>query len=171
MPPAIFSFQLTLDTTISLHWSARTATFAQEWQHRLQTTEVSGVQAEEHVIEAASMVLSAVEQLDDHTAQVLTALYRLNGQLPAPTDKLLVGLLELRVDERQFEVSSQGDNEQVVITYRLDIVRYRYGSQQAEVSKSLPVSHALQSSTHMSTSQYLGTGEIEIAPNLSVYLL
>ncbi len=72
------------------------------------------------------MVLSTIEQLDDRTAQVLTDLYRLSGQVPAPMDKFLVGPLELRVEERQFAVSHQGSNEQVVITYCLDIVRYRY---------------------------------------------
>lgn len=82
------------------------------------------------MVEAASMVLSTIEQLDDYTAQALTDLYRLSGQLPAPTDKFLIGPLELRVEERQFAVSRQGGSEQVEITYYFDIMRYRYETAQ-----------------------------------------
>jgi hypothetical protein len=78
------------------------------------------------MVEAASMVLATVEYLDEYATQVLTDLYRLSGQLPAPTDKFLVGPLELRVEERQFAVSRQEGGEQVAVTYCLDIIRYRY---------------------------------------------
>jgi hypothetical protein len=122
MPTPQAAFYLAPDLAIHLNWSAHTASFTQEWRHRLQVAEVSGAQAEEHVIEATSMVLSTVEQLDERTAQVLTDLYRLSGQLPAPTDKILVGPLELRVEGRQFEVGRSGGIEQVAVTYCLDIV-------------------------------------------------
>lgn len=88
------------------------------------------------------MVLNTVEHLDDYTTQVLNDLYRLSGQLPAPTDKLIVGPLELRVDERQFAMNYQGDTEQVDITYYFDTVRYRYETAQpmslSAISFSLP---------------------------------
>ncbi|MGI4759823.1 MAG: hypothetical protein ACRYF0_03890 [Janthinobacterium lividum] len=126
MPTTQAAFYLAPDLAIHLIWSAHIASFTQEWRHRLQVAEVSCTQAEEHMIEAASMVLSTVEQLDERTAQVLTDLYRLSGQLPAPTDKLLVGPLELRVEERQFATSRQGGSEQVAVTYYLKIERYRY---------------------------------------------
>lgn len=76
------------------------------------------------------MVLSTIEHLDDYTAQVLTDLYRLSGQLPALGDRLLVGVLVLRVEERQFAVNRQADTEQVAVTYCIDIVRYRYEAAQ-----------------------------------------
>lgn len=94
------------------------------------------------MVEAAPMVLNTIEHLDDYTTQVLNGLYRLSGQLPAPTDKLLVGPLELRVDERQFAMSYQGSNKQLDITYYFDIVRYRYETAQPmslpAISLSLP---------------------------------
>lgn len=130
MPTPQASFYLAPDLAIHLNWSAHTAAFTQEWRHRLQVAEVSGTQAEEHVIEAASMVLATVEHLDDLTTQVLTDLYHLSGQLPAPKDKLLIGPLELRVEKRQFVVSHQEGIEQVAITYCIDIVRYRYEAAQ-----------------------------------------
>jgi hypothetical protein len=139
------SFHLALDLAIHLNWSAHTAIFTQEWQRRLQTTEVSGAQVEEHVVEAASIVLSTIEHLDDYTAHVLTDLYRLIGQLPAPTDKFLVGPLELRVEERQFAVSRQGGSEQVVVTYCLKIERYRYEVRQM-LEEPLATSFVLNSS-------------------------
>lgn len=126
MPTPQAAFYLAPALAIHLNWSASTATFTQEWLHRLQVAEVSSVQAEEYVAEAASIVLSAVEHLDEYTAQVLTDLYNLSGLLPAPKDKLLVGPLELRVEERQFAVSSHGGSEHVAITYYLKIERYRY---------------------------------------------
>ena len=123
-------FPLTPNLTLTLGWAARTPAFVQEWQNRLQAAEQVSDQIGEHVVEATSMVLSTVEHLDERTAQVLTDLYRLSGQLPAPTDKLLVGPLELRVEERQFVVSHQKGIKQVAITYCIDIVRYRYEAAQ-----------------------------------------
>ena len=77
-------------------------------------------------MEAASMVLSTVEQLDERTTQVLTDLYRLSGQLLAPTDKILFGPLELRVEGRRFEVGNSGGIEQAAVAYCLNIVRCCY---------------------------------------------
>jgi hypothetical protein len=125
LPPPAF-YLLTLNTNVHIHWSARAAVFVHEWQRRLQTATVSGPQAGDHVLEAASLVMSAVEQLDDHTAQVLRDIYRLSGQLPAVTERFFVGLLELRVEERHFVMSRQEGVEHLAITYYFDIVRYRY---------------------------------------------
>jgi hypothetical protein len=124
------TFKLAPDLTIYLNWSASTAAFVQEWQHRLQLAEAQGGQVEEHLAEAASMVLSTVEQLHNYSAQVLADLYRVSGQLPALGDKLLIGPLELRIEERQFEVSHSGGIEQVAITYCFSIERYRYEAAQ-----------------------------------------
>jgi len=119
-------YQLALNLELLLHWAAGTPAFVKEWQLRFQAAEQAATQVEEHIAEAASVVLGTIEQLDDRTAQVLTDLYRLSGQLPAPMDKFLVGPLELRVEERQFAVGRRGGAEQVAITYHLNIVQYRY---------------------------------------------
>jgi hypothetical protein len=124
------TFQLAPDLTINLNWSARTAAFVQEWQHRFQIAQVPNTQVEEHLIEAASMVLSTIEQLEAFSAQVLADLYCVSGQLPALGDKLLIGPLELRIEERQFEVSHARGIEQVAITYCFGIERYRYQAAQ-----------------------------------------
>lgn len=121
-------FQPGPDLAVRLSWAAPTTAFVQDWQHRLQTAEVSGVQAGEHIVEAALMVLGTIEQLDSCTAQVLTDLYRLSGQLPALGDRLLVGPLELRVEERQFSVNRPGGIEQVQVRYCLCVEKYRYAS-------------------------------------------
>jgi len=126
MPTPQTAFYLAPDLAIHLKWSAGVATFAQEWQRRLQAAEVSGAQTGEHLVEAASLVLSTVEHLDEYTARALADIHRFSGQLPAPMDKLLVGPLELRVEERQFAVGRQGGSEQVTVNYCFDIVRYRY---------------------------------------------
>lgn len=80
--------------------------------------------------------MSAVEQLDDNTMRILRHIYELSGQLPATTEKLFVGPLELRVEERQFAVSHQEGVKQLAITYHFDIVRYRYESPHAVPSST-----------------------------------
>lgn len=135
MPTPQTALYLAPDLAINLKWSAGVATFTQERQHRIQVAEVSGAQAKEHMMESASMVLGAVEQLSERTAQILTDLYRFRGQLPVPTDKILVGPLELRVEGRQFEVGHSGGIEQVAVAYCLNIVRYRY-----ETTQTVPFS-------------------------------
>jgi len=80
------------------------------------------------------MVLSTIEHLDDYTDQVLTDLYRLSGQLPAPGDRLIVGPLVLRVEERQFSVSYSGGVEQGEVHYSLCVEKYRYASTPAITS-------------------------------------
>lgn len=135
LPPPAF-YLLTLNTNVHIHWSARAAVFVHEWQCRLQTATVSGLQAGDHALEAASLVMSAVEQLDDNTMRILRHIYELSGQLPATTEKLFVGPLELRVEERQFAVSHQEGVKQLAITYHFDIVRYRYESPHAVPSST-----------------------------------
>lgn len=119
-------FQPASAITVHLNWSTKTAAFVQEWQQRSHSLELPDAPSGDHLAEATSVVLGAVEQLDDHIAQALTDLYRVSGQLPTRGDKLLVGPLELRVEERQFEVTRLGGQEQVAVTYCLDIERYRY---------------------------------------------
>lgn len=121
-------FQLGLGLVVHLSWAAHTTAFVQDWQRCLQATEVAGVQYEEHMVEAASMVMGTAEQLDSRTAQFLTDLYQLSGQLPALSDRLLVGPLELRVGERQFLTSHLGGVEQAQVHYSLCVERYRYAS-------------------------------------------
>ena len=116
--------------TVQLRWSAQTAVFVQQWQHRLHTAEEPTEQLGEHIAEAAGQVLHAVEHLNDYTAKVLASLYRAGRQLPAPGDRLLVEPLVLRVEERQLATSHPGGNEQVDVAYCLTIERYRYEEQQ-----------------------------------------
>jgi hypothetical protein len=132
-------YQLAPNLELFLHWAAGTPSFAKEWQLRFQAAEQAAKQVEEHIADAASVVLGTIERLDDRTAQVLTDLYCLSGQLPALMDKFLVGPLELRVEERQFAVGRRGGAEQVAVTYHLKIERYRYETrQQPEESLETP---------------------------------
>ena len=62
------SFQPSTDLVVVLTWAAHTTTFVQDWQRRLQAAETPGTHAEQHVLEAASMVLGTVEQLDTYAA-------------------------------------------------------------------------------------------------------
>ena len=137
-------YQLAPNLELFLHWAAGTPAFAKEWQLCFQAAEQAATQVEEHIAEAVSVVLGTIEQLDDRTAQVLTDLYRLSGQLPAPIDKFLVGPLELRVEERQFAVGRRGGAEQVTVTYHLKIERYRYKTRQLP-EESLATPFALSS--------------------------
>ena len=116
--------------TVQLRWSAQTAVFVQQWQHRLRTAKEPTEQLGEHLAEAAGQVIHTVEHLDDYTTQVLASLYRAGRQLPAPGDRLLVEPLVLRVEERQLATSHPGGNEQVDVTYCFTIERYRYEEQQ-----------------------------------------
>ena len=132
-------YQLALNLELLLHWAAGTPAFVKEWQLRFQAAEQAATQVLEHIAEAASVVLGTIEQLDDRTVQVLTDLYRLSGQLPAPMDNFLVGPLELRVEGRQFAVGRRGGAEQMAVTYHLKIERYRYETrQQLEESLETP---------------------------------
>jgi hypothetical protein len=116
-------FRLGPYLAVYLNWAAHTNAFVKELQRRLQTAEVAGTQAKEHMVEAASMVLGTIEQFDNCTAHVLTDLYRFSGQLPALGDRLLVGLLVLRVDERQFLANYPSGVEQVQVRYSLCVER------------------------------------------------
>ena len=120
------SLSLASNFTLVVHWSARVADFAEEWQKRQALAHTT--HPLEFWAEAAGMVLHGVEDGRDQALNVLADLYHNSQQLPAPGDLLFMDALKLKVDQRHFVTHRVGGILQVEVQYYLGVEAYRYAS-------------------------------------------
>jgi hypothetical protein len=129
MPSAEESLLLAPNFFLIVRWSARIVDFVEEWQKRQIQAPMKSPLA--FTSEAADVVLGGVEQGQHQAQELLATTYRLSGLLPAPGDILLVGPLEMRVDQRHFTTRQLGEVAQAEVVIYLGVERYRYESKMA----------------------------------------
>ena len=116
------------DFFLAVRWSARIIDFVEKWERRQSQAHLKG--PSEFWSEAADDALDGVRQGHHLTQELVATTYRLSGVLPAPGDILLVGPLEIRVDQRHFTTRQAGGVDQAEVIIYLGVERYRYETQE-----------------------------------------
>jgi len=113
---------------LTVRWSPRVVDFVAEWES-LQARAHS-TPPHEHWGHAASAALSGVEQGLWMAHEALAVIHRLTHQLPEHGDLLLLGPLEVRVDQRHFLPRQAGGVSHAEVVYYLGVEKYRFQTEE-----------------------------------------